>query len=144
MSGRCSENSIKANLKFMIKLKIDNREISTEKGTTVLEAAKGIAIDIPTTCYLSGSGNHPSCMVCIIKDKNTGMLHPSCALLAQEGMEIITNDNEVFEARKDALELLLSDHVGDCEAPCRIACPAFMNIPKMNRLIAANKRDLWV
>ena len=78
-------------------------------------------------------------MVCMIKDKNTGMLHPSCAYLAQDGMEIITNDDEVFEARKDALELLLSDHVGDCEAPCRIACPAFMNIPEMNRLIVANK-----
>jgi len=75
----------------------------------------------------------------MIKDKNTGMLHPSCALLVQDGMEIITNDDEVFEARKDALELLLSDHVGDCEAPCRIACPAFMNIPEMNRLIVANK-----
>ena len=45
------------------------------------------------------------------------------------------------KSRKTALELLLSEHVGDCEAPCQIACPAHMNIPKMNRLIAAGKFD---
>jgi NADPH-dependent glutamate synthase beta subunit-like oxidoreductase len=54
-------------------------------------------------------------------------------------MHIITMDDEIHEARKDALELLMSDHVGDCEAPCRVACPAFMDIPLMNRLIAEGK-----
>jgi ferredoxin len=123
----------------MIKLKIDSQEITVEKGTSILDAAKEIGIHIPSMCYLKGYGNHPSCMVCMVKDKKTGQLHPSCAYPAQDGMEIITNDAEVIEARKDALELLLSDHVGDCEAPCRIACPAFMDIPQMNRLIAAGK-----
>ena len=52
-------------------------------------------------------------------------------------MDIITNDEEVLESRKIALELLLSEHVGDCEAPCRITCPANMDIPLMNRLLAA-------
>jgi NADPH-dependent glutamate synthase beta subunit-like oxidoreductase len=51
-------------------------------------------------------------------------------------MNILTGTTEVMEARKEALELLLSDHVGDCEAPCRLSCPAAMDIPLMNRLIA--------
>jgi len=80
-------------------------------------------------------------MLCLVKDAKTGKLHPSCALPAANNMDIVTDDEEIREARKEALELLLSDHVGDCEAPCRPSCPAFMDIPKMNRLIAENKFD---
>jgi predicted molibdopterin-dependent oxidoreductase YjgC len=121
----------------MIHLKINNIDIKVPEGTSVLEAAKMVDIVIPSMCYLHGYGNHPSCMVCLVKDKKTGHLQPSCALKVAEGMEIITDDPDVKEARKEALELLLSDHVGDCEAPCSLACPANMNIPEMNRLIAA-------
>ena len=123
----------------MIKLKIDNIELKVEEGVTIFEAAKSIGVEIPNMCYLKGYSNHPSCMVCMVKDRNNGKLHPSCAMPVQNGMDISTDDDEVFEARKDALELLLSDHVGECEARCRVACPAFMDIPKMNRLIATDK-----
>ena len=78
-------------------------------------------------------------MICVVKDKNTGELFPSCGIPAQEGMDVITRDEDIVNARKDTLELLLSDHVGECEARCRIACPAFMDIPRMNRLIAEGK-----
>jgi ferredoxin len=54
-------------------------------------------------------------------------------------MDIAASDEEVLAARRQALELLLSDHVGDCEAPCSLACPAGMNIPLMNRLIAEGR-----
>ncbi len=123
----------------MIELIIDNKKIKVKEGTTVLNAAKQLGIEIPTMCFLDGMTNHPSCMLCVVKDVSDGKLHPSCALPANSGMEIITNDNEIFDARKEALELLLSDHVGDCEAPCRPSCPANMNIPLMNRLIAEGK-----
>src|SRR5690606_1089264 len=62
-------------------------------------------------------------------------------VLFRSGQSVITDDSEIKEARQTALELLLSEHVGDCEAPCQIACPAHMNIPQMNRLIAAGKFD---
>jgi NADPH-dependent glutamate synthase beta subunit-like oxidoreductase/ferredoxin len=55
------------------------------------------------------------------------------------GMDITASDQEVMIARRQALELLLSDHVGDCEAPCSLACPAGMNIPLMNRLIGEGR-----
>jgi len=90
-------------------------------------------------CFMEGYSNSPSCMVCLVKDKNSSKLFPSCAMPVIEGMEVVTDDDEVREARKEALELLLSDHVGDCEAPCRNGCPAFMDIPRMNRLIAAGE-----
>jgi len=120
----------------MVKLLIDNKEVTVKENTSVLMAARSVGIDIPAMCFLNGHSNHPSCMVCIVKNKITGEFFPSCAISVTECMEIDTEDEEVLETRKDALELLLSDHVGDCEAPCRIGCPAFMNIPLMNRLIS--------
>src|SRR5210317_1950511 len=98
----------------MVKLRIDNIDIIVAEKTSVLNAAESAGIEIPTMCFMQGFTNHPSCMICMVKDVNSGKLFPSCAIRAEEGMEIITNDNEVKESRKDALELLLSDHVGDC------------------------------
>jgi NADPH-dependent glutamate synthase beta subunit-like oxidoreductase/ferredoxin len=123
----------------MIHLKINNQLVTVPTGTSILNAAKSIGVEIPTMCYLEGISNNPSCMICIVKDKRSGVLHPSCAMPVDTDMDIITNDDDVRNARKDALELLMSDHVGDCEAPCRTACPAFMDIPQMNRLIASGK-----
>ena len=77
----------------------------------------------------------------LVKDNKTGNLISSCALIATEGMEITSIDEEITLARKEALDMLISDHVGDCEAPCSLTCPAGMNIPLMNRLIASEKFD---
>ncbi len=126
----------------MIEIKINNKPITVKEGTTVLKAAESVGVEIPAMCYLSDEfTNHPSCMVCVVKDVSSGTLIPSCAMPVKQGMDIICDDKEVIEARKEALQLLLSDHVGDCEAPCRISCPANMDIPKMNRLIANNQFD---
>ncbi len=120
----------------MISLKINNIEVFVPDGTTLLKAAEKAGVVIPTMCYKEPVTNHASCMVCAVKNNRSGEFLPSCEAKAQHGMDISADSPEVIEFRKDALELLLSDHVGDCEAPCRISCPAFMNIPKMNRLIA--------
>jgi len=125
----------------MIRLKIDNREIVTEENTFVLAAARELGIEIPTMCHLDSLEPFATCLLCVVKDRNTGKLFPSCSVRPEEGMDLVTNDTEVVEARKTALELLLSDHVGDCEAPCQISCPAHMNIPLMNRLLATGKFD---
>ncbi|WP_372751382.1 2Fe-2S iron-sulfur cluster-binding protein [Labilibaculum sp.] len=123
----------------MLKLRIDNIAITVPEGTTVLNAARTVGIEIPSMCYLEGCSNHPTCMVCMVRNNANQQMLPSCATKVTEGMDLASNDPEVFEARKEAIELLLSDHVGDCEAPCRVACPAYMDIPKMNRFIANGK-----
>jgi ferredoxin len=125
----------------MPKLTIDNIAINVPEGTTVLNAARSIGKEIPSMCYLEGCSNHPTCMVCMVRNNKNQQMLPSCATIATEGMDLASDDAEVFEARKEAIELLLSDHVGDCEAPCRVACPAYMDIPKMNRFIAVGKFD---
>uniref|UniRef100_UPI0032180BA1 FAD-dependent oxidoreductase n=1 Tax=uncultured Draconibacterium sp. TaxID=1573823 RepID=UPI0032180BA1 len=125
----------------MITLKINNQQIQVPEGTSVMSAAQQMGIEIPNMCWHDELEHFTSCMICMVKDHRNGKLFPSCSVKATEGMEVLTNDDEVRESRKTALELLLSEHVGDCEAPCQIACPAHMNIPRMNRLIAAGKFD---
>ncbi len=121
----------------MPKLKIDNHEVEVPPGTTLLEAAQKLGIQIPTLCYLEACTPSTSCMVCLVKHRGSGRLVPACASLAEEGMEIESETDDVREARREALELLLSDHLGDCVGPCHATCPAQMNIPLMIRQIAA-------
>jgi len=110
--------------------------VEVQEGTTVMQAAARLGIEIPSMCYREGHSCHPSCMVCMVKDAGKGNFFPSCAMPVSEGMNIIATSDEVSDLRREALELLLSDHIGDCEAPCTLTCPAGMNIPLMNRLIA--------
>jgi NADPH-dependent glutamate synthase beta subunit-like oxidoreductase len=123
----------------VIKIKIDKREVEVPQGRVLMELIREMGIEVPSMCYLKDAERFTSCMLCVVKDRLTGKIIPSCSQEATEGMDIITMDDEVREARKMALELLLSEHVGDCEAPCQITCPAHMDIPLMNRLLAAGK-----
>ena len=122
-----------------INIRINNKKIEVEEGITVHKAAEQAGIKIPVMCENDEVEHFSSCMVCLVKDVSTGKLFPSCSMLVQEGMDILADDDEVLEARKISLELLLSEHVGDCEAPCVISCPAHMDIPLMNRLLEEGK-----
>ena len=121
----------------MPRMTIDGRQVQIDAGATILDAAQQLGIEIPTMCYLRGHDPTTSCMVCMVKVVRTSALVPACGALAQDGMEVDTRSEEVREARKAALELLLSDHVGDCMGPCHVGCPAHMDIPQMLRCIAA-------
>ncbi len=123
----------------MPRLTIDNRRIEVPAGATILESARKLQIDIPTMCFLEGVRPSVSCMVCVVKVEGKAGLVPSCAIPAEDGMRVRTDTEEVRQARKDALELLLSDHLGDCEGPCRIACPVGINIPLILRQIASGE-----
>ena len=122
----------------MIKLKIDHQEVEVPEGTSVLKAAEAAGVKIPALCLHNELDHFTSCMMCLVKD-GSGRLFPSCSVAVAEDMQITTGDEEIREGRRMALEHLLSEHVGECEAPCQIGCPAHMNIPLMNRLIAAGK-----
>jgi predicted molibdopterin-dependent oxidoreductase YjgC len=121
----------------MVKFKIDNNLFEAAEGSTILEIAEREGIDIPTMCHKKGIPHYSSCMVCMIKDNRTGNYLPSCSALVQEGMDIDASCRDVIELRKKALELLLAEHRAECEAPCRVVCPAGYNIPLMNRLFTA-------
>ncbi len=123
----------------MVHLKINGQDIEVEAGVSVLKAAEKAGVKVPSLCYNEELGHFTSCMLCLVKDARDGRLFPSCSVISTEGLSVITDDEEITEARQTGLELLLSEHVGDCQGPCQIACPAHMDIPQMNRLIAAGK-----
>jgi predicted molibdopterin-dependent oxidoreductase YjgC len=121
----------------MIRLKIDNTEYQAEEGSTILRVASGAGLNIPVLCHRDGLPHYSSCMVCMVKDKTKGNFIPSCSATVQEGMDIDASGEDVIAIRKRSVELLFSEHRAECEAPCRIVCPAGYNIPVMNRLIAS-------
>ena len=114
-------------------LTIDGQEVSAQAGQTVLDAARQVGIDIPTLCQLKECGPLTTCLVCLVKIN--GKLVPSCATQVAPGMVVESETEEVHEARRTALELLFSDHVGDCLSPCQRLCPLQLNIPAMIRQI---------
>jgi len=128
-----------------MKITIDGRQVEVSPGATVLDAARKLGIDVPSLCFLEGCKPSTSCLACLVKVGNSGRLVPACGTQAVEGMEVDSETAEVHQIRRTALELLLSDHVGDCLAPCWFACPANMDIPLMLRQIhEGNLRDAIV
>ncbi len=122
-----------------IRLTIDGRSVEVGPGATVLDAARRLGVEIPTLCHADGVEPVGSCFLCVVRVEGRRGLVPSCVAPAEDGMVVTTGSEEVRAARRAALELLLSDHVGDCVAPCTTACPAGMDIPRMMRHIRAGE-----
>jgi NADH dehydrogenase/NADH:ubiquinone oxidoreductase subunit G len=101
-----------------MKIKINNKEIIVSEGEKIIEVARRNDIEIPAMCYASGYKHQASCMVCVVKDCETGQIIPSCSAVVTEGMNIDTESDEVKVLRREALELLLSDHIATCRPPC--------------------------
>jgi len=122
-----------------VKLKIDNHELEQDQPISIWKAAHDLGIHIPTLCYEEGTEHFTSCMICMVKEKKSGRLLPACSAPVADGMEIETLNDEIRAFRKSTIELLLSDHVGDCEAPCQRLCPIHLEIPRMIREIMTDK-----
>jgi ferredoxin len=122
-------------------ISIDGKPAEAAPGETILQAARRIGLDIPTLCHLEKCGPLTSCLVCLVKvvANGQGRFVPSCATRAVPGMVVESETEEVHEARRTALELLFSDHVGDCLSPCQRLCPLQLNIPVMIRQIQAGR-----
>ncbi len=98
----------------MINLKINNQNVSVEEGTTILDAAKKLNIRIPTLCHHDDLCIAGNCRVCLVEQNGNRNLQAACAVPVYDGMEITTNSEKVRRARKDVIELLLSEHNSDC------------------------------
>jgi len=125
----------------MARLEINGIDVEVPEGATLLEAAQQAGVDIPTLCYTKKTGVLTSCMICVVKEFNSGRMLPACSAQALDGMKIETDGEEVRTARREILRLLLSEHVGDCEAPCSRICPASLDIPRMLRYVASGDLD---
>lgn len=98
----------------MVNFKINGRELSAARGTTILEAAKKAGIPIPHLCFLKGINEIAACRMCMVEIRGAARLVPACNTQVLEGMEIQTNSPRVRQARKTNLRLILSQHNSNC------------------------------
>ena len=107
-----------------IRVNIDGYEIEAQEGATILQIARENGIEIPTLCHDARVEAYGACGLCVVEVEGSPKLARACATKAADGMVIHTQGERAKQARKVALELLLSDHEGDCKAPCSLNCPA--------------------
>ena len=98
----------------MVNLKINGQSISVPEGTTILEAALANGIDIPTLCYLKDASVTGSCRMCVVEIVGARALQAACVYPVAEGIEVLTHSPKVKQARKNTLELILSNHDRKC------------------------------
>lgn len=118
---------------------IDGKKCSASSDETILTVARRNNIDIPTLCYLEETEPFTSCFICAVEVKGRERLLPACSTLVTPDLEVTTNSQRVIDTRKMCLELLLSDHCGDCIAPCQASCPAGLDIPGFIHLLLDDK-----
>ncbi|MCK5590479.1 MAG: (2Fe-2S)-binding protein, partial [Candidatus Pacebacteria bacterium] len=123
-----------------IKIIIDGKKIEAKAGQTVLEAAEENGIDIPALCHHPDLKVKASCRVCVVEIKGKKGLHASCSTKVADGMEIITDSEDVKRARKINLELICAQHIEECSdcvwnARCQLLNLAKKNDVKITRFV---------
>ncbi|MGE5557105.1 MAG: NADH-dependent [FeFe] hydrogenase, group A6 [Bacillota bacterium] len=105
-----------------IHLKINGIDVEAPEGSTLLQAAESVGIEIPTLCYMEGLPPLGACRVCMVEVEGQKALQAACAYPAVEGMKAFTNTAKVREARSTIVKLLLSNHPRSC-----LSCPRNLN-----------------
>ncbi|MBB5576655.1 NADH-quinone oxidoreductase subunit NuoG [Rhizobium paranaense] len=98
----------------MVNVTIDTQTLDVEAGSTVLQAAQRLGIDIPTFCYLKRLPALASCRMCLVEIEGLRRLQPSCATAVTDGMVVRTNTPLIEETRSSMLDMLLANHPLDC------------------------------
>jgi formate dehydrogenase major subunit len=119
-----------------ISFTLNGEKVEAEAGSTILEAAQQNGVEIPTLCHDPRLKPSAACRLCLVEVEKARGPMPACATPLAEGMVVKTTTDELVKSRQMALELLLSDHYGDCVAPCKLACPAGIDIQGYIGLIA--------
>ena len=97
-----------------VNIKLNGVSYDVPAGSTILEAAHSVGIEIPTLCYLKEINEIGACRICVVEVKGARSLVTACVYPVNEGMEIVTNSEKVQASRKTNLELLLSTHAQNC------------------------------
>ena len=119
-----------------VRINIDGKEIQTTDDKNILQAALDNNINIPHLCYDERMEAYGGCGLCVVEVEGIPKLVRSCATPVKDGMVISTSTERTKATRKTALNLLVSDHRGDCRAPCVMACPAHTDVQGYVGLIA--------
>lgn len=123
---------------------LNGRQIEVKSGSTIREAAESQGVHIPTFCHDDRLKPFASCFLCVVDVEKARGLVPACSTQVAPGMVIQTDNERVTKSRKMALDLMLSDHAGDCVAPCEATCPANIDIQGYIAHLANNDPDAAV
>ncbi len=125
----------------MLNITINGKPYQTEAGKTILQACREHGVEIPTLCHDERLKPFGSCLLCRIEVKGARGTMLACGTEVTEGMEITTESDAIGAARKMNIELLLSQHYGDCKAPCSLTCPAGIDVQGYIAHIANGQYD---
>jgi NADH dehydrogenase/NADH:ubiquinone oxidoreductase subunit G len=98
----------------MIRLTIDNKEVTTSKDSTILKAAESVGIKIPTLCYYKRLNPIGSCRMCVVEIDGYDMPMAACTTPVVEGISVTTQSDNLFRMRQEAIKLILVNHPLDC------------------------------
>ena len=98
----------------VIELSIDGRPVLVPSGSTILDAARGLGIDIPVLCHAQEQTPIGVCRVCTVEVKGARVFAAACVRTVEPGMEVHTATDRVLRARRTLYEMLLSDHPAPC------------------------------
>ncbi|HVM93482.1 MAG TPA: NADH-quinone oxidoreductase subunit NuoG, partial [Terriglobales bacterium] len=97
-----------------VNLTVDGKKITAPAGTLLIEACKSVGIEVPSFCYYPGLSLQGACRMCVVKIEKMPKLQTACTTVVGEGMVVTTDSDEVRQARKAMVELLLGNHPLDC------------------------------
>jgi len=107
---------------------LNGKTITGKAGETILELARRHDVEIPTLCHDPRLQPFSSCYLCVVEVEGANGLQPACSTKITDGMSVQTQSEKIKSARKMALDLLVSNHFADCEAPCKQTCPAGVDV----------------
>ncbi len=128
----------------MTSITLNGQQVEVKSGSTIREAAESQGVHIPTFCHDDRLKPFASCFLCVVDVEKARGLVPACSTQVAPGMVIETDNERVTKSRKMALDLMLSDHAGDCVAPCEATCPANIDIQGYIAHLANNDPDAAV
>ncbi|EGR2948716.1 formate dehydrogenase subunit alpha, partial [Vibrio parahaemolyticus] len=124
----------------MIEIVIDGKYRIVEEGLTLLEAAKVCGVEIPSLCGMNKSNEKIPCDLCVVEVESGGTKR-ACDLKVYRGLNVVTQSEQLSEHRRKALNRIMTDHYADCEAPCKTACPAGVDIQSYLYHISQNEHQ---
>ena len=97
-----------------VNLTVDGKKVTAPAGTLLIEACKSVGIEVPSFCYYPNFSLQGACRMCLVKIEKMPKLQTACTTVITEGMVVSTESDEIKQARKSMLELLLGNHPLDC------------------------------
>src|SRR5262244_1719586 len=129
-----------------VTITVDGKKITAPAGTLLIEACKAVGIEVPSFCYYPGLALQAACRMCLVRIEKMPKLQTACTVPVADGMVVTTESDEVKQARKSMIELLLGNHPLDCPVcdaggECMDVSALGVQLRGSSSVIAPNKED---